>query len=671
MTFLEQPIQYITTRVTNYGRKMISKGDFNIKYFQIGDSEYDYKINDSNQKITVPFDINSGVKYPYRLDNNYNLSFGVPLCKSKSVKVVDSIMSAGFVDEYTPYVDCNDGSSIFTYFEEFNLTLLNGTTSIPVIDGDQFNVGEQISIIFYNLCDRSNIINDNTTNSLIYKVVSKLGNVLVLDRELPLLRLEGNGTIICNRYVSATPEITNSQKDSWTSNIVWSNNVIGTHIINNSLTPILNGNRYSSTKNYLGYTKTEGQTFTDLLGDKIVGFTNKNISTGFIDSFGQFHEVKPEEQRDICIIHNKLLDQNESSDAKVFMYDDFIDTDNELEFKIYIPFLMYHRSETGTIGAYFIMDDTDYYVNSNYNETSRIKFRFLKDENDNRVGKIFVDKQLIIFDDQEIVAALDYRSNRKFTLPAPKIGLVSSNDNNSLFDGNTKQTFFVTYMVEDSTNKMTPLPCNYFIKIESNTDSDGCNMNSKNDISLKFNGNEFKHLSDDINNIKNKFYFEKLHVLIQETDGSLPKSDLWKIIDVTNDFGSNIGGFNQNIIGSTNIVISNERFEDAPIFDLGDYMGQSYLSVNMDGVKPMFGEEQDFAGSIKLNRGTNIEEMSFYINLPETQFNITQNPTYTNGDKFITEVVLLDDKKKTLVEGKLPIPIKRVGTQVLNIKIDF
>jgi phage tail sheath protein FI len=43
----------------------------------------------------------------------------------------------------------------------------------------------------------------------------------------------------------------------------------------------------------------------------------------------------------------------------------------------------------------------------------------------NRVGKVFPDLKMIVFDDQELVAMLDYRSNRRYTLPSPKLGLSS------------------------------------------------------------------------------------------------------------------------------------------------------------------------------------------------------------------------------------------------------
>ena len=37
--------EYLSARITNRGRKAIANGNFNIQYFQIGDSEYDYNLS--------------------------------------------------------------------------------------------------------------------------------------------------------------------------------------------------------------------------------------------------------------------------------------------------------------------------------------------------------------------------------------------------------------------------------------------------------------------------------------------------------------------------------------------------------------------------------------------------------------------------------------------------
>ena len=101
-------------------------------------------------------------------------------------------------------------------------------------------------------------------------------------------------------------------------------------------------------------------------------------------------------------------------------------------------------------------------------------------------------------------------------------------------------------------------------------------------------------------------------------------------------------------------------------------MGNDYMwNLTGDTTQPQFGDEQPFPGSIRLVRATDIEEMNFLINLPCNQFDVTQNPTYESGDKYITEVALLNSNKEPLVVAKTSVPIKRLGTQVFAVKLDF
>ncbi|MFN9959345.1 MAG: hypothetical protein ACK55I_40155, partial [bacterium] len=45
----------------------------------------------------------------------------------------------------------------------------------------------------------------------------------------------------------------------------------------------------------------------------------------------------------------------------------------------------------------------------------------------NRIGKVFPDHKIVVIDDEEIIAAMSYKSNRNWTLPAPKTSLVTPN----------------------------------------------------------------------------------------------------------------------------------------------------------------------------------------------------------------------------------------------------
>ncbi len=77
-----------------------------------------------------------------------------------------------------------------------------------------------------------------------------------------------------------------------------------------------------------------------------------------------------------------------------------------------------------------------------------------------------MNNKVIVFDDQELVVMLDYRSNRRYTLPSPKLSTVHSDvsASNSLLSGTTGSTIWVTYMFQyTGDTQLNGIPCNYLI----------------------------------------------------------------------------------------------------------------------------------------------------------------------------------------------------------------
>ena len=698
--------EYLSARITNRGRKAIANGNFNIQYFQIGDSEYDYNTifsgltgTTGHQKVFAPFDYESGVKYPYSLGSDIltSTTYGTPISNNKTVTLRNEMGTAGFVSKFstTPTVK--------TTTQPVAFSKISGTTSLVVPTGTTFNQCEYITLSFESL---SGTTITGKTNSLIYKVLSISGNTLTLDRNVPNLSqisgLTGNAQVVCNKFSNETssgnliyPIDYTEQLNSWRLNTVWTDKPIGGDY--NGIDESLSGytsNRYASIKNLLGYTNS-GQTFTNLSGVVITGTTFKN-------SFDELIEVSPLEQRCVAILHYSELGDISVDPERFFKYDDYISSltgtsgtsislfgdlnvsdrdynksDNGY-FEVYIPFIYYHRNTGTTFGALFTMDTTDYYVKSSTNSRHQIKFRYLVDEQNNKVGKVFVNNKVIVFDDQELVAMLDYRSNRRYTLPSPKLGL-ASHDGLSAQSmlSTTGQTAWVTYMFENTSgNTLNSLPCNYFNKILS--------TGTPSQITMKFSGNSFSNMATSLTGVTDGFVANKFYALVQT--GATPSSSTWKKIDLTSQItGYTSGYINPTGLTGVSFTINYTSFNSAPTFDLEDHMSgvtTNYLgtsgATDYNVTLPQFGDEQPFPGSIRLVRATDIEEMNMMINLPSTQFTKTQNPTKYNpdgtekpGDKYITEVALLDSNKEALVVAKTPTPVKRSGTQVFAVKLDF
>jgi hypothetical protein len=344
-------------------------------------------------------------------------------------------------------------------------------------------------------------------------------------------------------------------------------------------------------------------------------------------------------------------------------------------FEVYIPFIYYHRNTGTTYGAIFYMDTVDYFVRSTKSERHETLFRYLLDESGNKVGKVFPKNKIVVFDDQELVAILDYRSNRKFTLGAPKVTAVPSNGTvaNSIISGTTGQTFYVTYMLsytDGTSSPLNTLPSNYYVKLSINNTGDTTyqTVTYPSNINVKFSGDTFNFMNAD--GFMEEFGGKYFKILVQETTDNtdqLPNPNEWKVIDVLGNSSSYLTP--SNLTGTT-FTITKDDYDNADFFDLENYMGSNYL-LSGTTTDSQFGDEQPFPGSIRLVRASDIEQMNFLVNLPSTQFTETQNPTYTSGDKYITEVTLLDSNKEPLVKSKTAIPVKRSGAQVFSIRLDF
>jgi hypothetical protein len=103
----------INTRLTDVGRRNISQGNFNISYFQIGDSEVSYtavpNYNQTNNSILMPAfnaqnDTGSpqsnkqNIKYPYYVTGGNGGTYGIPFMDSDFSEIYNTTSPLGFSD---------------------------------------------------------------------------------------------------------------------------------------------------------------------------------------------------------------------------------------------------------------------------------------------------------------------------------------------------------------------------------------------------------------------------------------------------------------------------------------------------------------------------------------------------------------------------------------------
>jgi len=78
---------------------------------------------------------------------------------------------------------------------------------------------------------------------------------------------------------------------------------------------------------------------------------------------------------------------------------------------------------------------------------------------------------------------------------------------------------------------------------------------------------------------------------------------------------------------ANSIIITNPMYTGATPYDIETFLGSV---PDEPSSLPQFGDEQPFPGSIRLVRATDIERMSFLVNLPTSQFNCKSEPNLCN-----------------------------------------
>jgi hypothetical protein len=288
----------------------------------------------------------------------------------------------------------------------------------------------------------------------------------------------------------------------WNMNIPWTENPAGLIPTQFEDYTKFGSINYIGSKEYFGYNSSSGQTDTSL--------------TYYNNSFGEVVQVKPEEQKAVAIIHytNQTIDffYGEKFALQPYNPSNPLDTTGQARnFKLHIPWIMWHKNPECCYGQTFWVDPpgfedkelfTVHYLKSKKNVDMNepgIRYYHLWDTNPNingipnRIGKVFPDSKLIIIDDEEIIAAMSYKANRNWTLPAPQISLVTPNtcDTTTTSEGiltGVSQTMYITYRIGNSSGYTNSLHCNYYPYITGNDNT--CNPDVSKNVAVRF-GNEF------------------------------------------------------------------------------------------------------------------------------------------------------------------------------------
>lgn len=734
----------VNTKVTDVGRRKISQGNFNISYFQIGDSEVNYtavpNYNQTNNNILMP-DFNAqndtgspqsnkqNIKYPYYVQGSNGNTYGIPYMDSSFQEVYNSAGEKGFfvtggtqgnwtaqtssaytiTSNYITQLDSLSGQSFLDI--EIDLANPQPTTGTPAIGdicvliigtGGMGNIGTY-PVFTYRIQGTDPATGTSATTNWTLTLDRSVPNLtaFTLTGEFARVLIYPSGMTELYDFITPAPywqtdtlnfespcDVVNRENTLiWNMNIPWSESPAG--VFSNLYEDYTKYGSvsYIGTKEYLGYQEPSGQTDTS--------------QVFYYNSFDEKIVVRPQDQKAIAIIHytNQDIDNVYGEKFSTIPFDPQNPTDQTglaRHLKVTLPTLMWHKSTGSSIGETFLIDPPGYdlckpyYIKSTKNidmNDPGIRYFHLWDTNPddngnlNRIGKVFPDSQTIVIDDEEIVASMSYKSNRNWTLPAPKLSYLAPNtcfSNNEtatgLLTGET-QTLWVTYRFNNSAFTES-LHCNYYSKIVG--PGTGCTDTSQN-VAVRF-GPEFKFLSQPSPSFTatdlTGYCANSLMLLCQITSGDTkPDPTNWKYIDVTDQLSATTvnGYLTMSGLTGTTFQIDLASYQDAisnnDIYNLADYIN---IPTNNQSEYLNFGDEFYFYGNFTTDISATIYEMKYLINLTRNQFTNTSNPTWTSGTtSYVTEIGLYDSNKDLVVISKLQSPQLRQGIQQFVVKLDW
>ncbi len=393
----------INTLVTDAGRKKISQGKFDISYFQVGDSEVCYNCVNNLDPVNlnvlmpqfntqnlapVPQKNRMEIKYPIYLDSTSGSTFGIPFDASYIDSVYNSAAPRGFFtgSTGTPVTYSAYTSSAYTINPNFvvqNAGITSGT--VITISGTSINPSVSGTVtpgMFMTLFTNGSISPIQNSGPLFtYLVVGVTGDTstggtitIQVDRQLPNLGTMGitgfsqtlfypSGMTVL--YDTVTPEpfwandvinfetncdVSQRNVNVWNMNIPWTESPAG--LFSNAYEDYnyFKSTAYTGSKEYFGYNSNTGQEDTD--------------STFYYNSFSEKIILSPSDQKSIAIVHytNQAIDNfyGEKFAQEEYDANNPGGTGQARNFKVSIPWLMWHKNSGATIGEEFYTDPSGF-----------------------------------------------------------------------------------------------------------------------------------------------------------------------------------------------------------------------------------------------------------------------------------------------------------------------
>jgi hypothetical protein len=708
---------FVNIKLTDTGRRKLAEGKLNFTAWGIGDSELNYNREEIVDDYQSDPELSGSSVILRPVDRQPNLTSFItvdgitptnPLTSSQisTLKAIVNNKAAerGFFSAnttHTQFTTQMDSPYTLDYGCMSNASITGGTT-LYIGSGYTFAVGDYILLKFTNDTIGSLSVSANTTPvpNLWYKIQGSGSTYVTVDRELPNLNSSLSTTCfiiypqgeVYDSYGSAsTIPYWNSNTlafDSccyvscqdvpvWNMNNVWCENLAGMtgSGINNIIsTPNQSYEKFGSW-NYLG------QKYPYF--DYSCSFGTTGITIDICDAPGT--SVLDTISKSISIIH--YTNSTISNYYGEFL---FIDGANGKNVSIYMPDLMYHRRDypTGsgtTMGMTFIATgSTKFITDSDIEYVDLIEDPSLipSGTTPSVIGKVFPQLKVVTIHDDEIVAAISYKSNRNWTLPPLTANLVSPSGATATGILPSNQYMWLTYTFENTSGSglTTTLPCQKYTIMANNT-------SGSKDVQFRISGVDllpYMRKEEYPTYDGMGFSAKEFKVLYQIVSGDTrPSHNAWKVHDFTN------SGITVNV-GETidPILLENQNPTSLGFrIDLPTCSGDTTFSIiNSLSMAPnsnpnilQFGDERFFYGNIDTYIGANVYKTVFKLSVSADLFKFTSNPTRSSDPTTnpsvikITECGIYDSAGDLVMIGKFSKPVKLTAgnTILLELSMDF
>lgn len=694
MAFLiEETSPLFVTKLTSIGRKKLASGTLDYKYLALGDSELDYRYDDlipsvlGLQNVMKPFDFQPYLRSFLETD----------LCE-RFITVDNNILRVqqccgsnpslerGFFSGDTETNMEIKFADFIKFFGTLNLTDMNGTNLLD-LGTTQFDDGDFLLIKITNTT-AGLLPNTETQTPVLYlwfKIEKQPASTqVILDRNLPDFSLFANidisfyiypgGNSITGYYGTTSPlpywnpdtldfqsdcDISSGETPVWNFNAVWNESMAGTQL------------DYETYEQYGSF---------DFIGDKEYFGYNKPclIPRTVEDCQDKLLAVKDPFCKGIGIIHYSNM--NLSNEYGEFLY---VSERDGCAVDVLFPTLMWHnRFFTGSTANLLGMTfSSDYELK--YLDNTDVSYYDLVENSDlimsgstpMVVGKVFHNHKIIIIEHPELLAAISYKSNRNFSLPAleGKMLYPISGIGTGVLAKN--KTMYLTYVFESDFGNRFVLPQQQYIKYVNNTNIDRDIDFIIEDVGLLKYMRQLENLAYD----GLGFFAHRFKILAQIVDNpnDRPQPQLWKEIDFTSLAITNAAGYTINPQqlerqnpASNNFILTKALYDAAPLYDLGNLGIPQVCCPEVLN----FGDERFFYGNIRTCIGFCIYRTIFTLRVDSNKILRTTNSTWKAGQPIkFHEIGIFSSDRQLVAIAKIsrPLTLRENHTFGLEFSIDF